>query len=197
VRRSGKREGRKVGGPAGQRASARACKSEDAVIYTTAGESRGLEVREGEVEDQGFGDEGRTIRGRRTVIRHHWELEVHRLAVAVAMPIFEWSKTWPRDERYSLVDQARRSSRSVAANIAEAWRKRKYEASFVSKLNDAEGEAAETQDWILFAVRCGYVEREAGKTLHRECDRILGKLTRMGNNPSPWILQKVSPRHEA
>lgn len=155
-----------------------------------------MEVREGEADDRGFGEEGRTIIGRRSVIRHHWELEVHRLAVEVAMQIFECSKTWPKDERYSLVDQARRSSRSVAPNIAEAWRKRKYEAAFVSKLNDAEGEAAETQDWILFAVRCGYLDREAGKVLHQECDHILGKLTKMGNHPTPWLLQKSAPRND-
>lgn len=131
---------------------------------------------------------------RRKPIRHHWELEVHQLAVEVAMQIFELSKEWPSEERFSLTDQARRSSRSVAAQIAEAWRKRKYEAAFVSKLNDSEGEAAETQDWVMFAVKCGYVDRETGIELHHKCDQILGKLTNMGNNPDPWLLNRTSPK---
>jgi four helix bundle protein len=128
------------------------------------------------------------------VIRHHWELDVHKLAVETAMQVFEHSKNWPSAERFSLVDQIRRSSRSVATNIAEAWRKRKYEAAFVSKLNDAEAEAAETQDWVMFAVRCGYLDRAAGHQLHQDCDNVLGKLTRMGNNPEPWLLNRTSPR---
>jgi four helix bundle protein len=127
-------------------------------------------------------------------IRHHWEQEVHQLAAKVAMQIFELSKKWPPEERYSLTDQARRSSRSVAAQIAEAWRKRKYEAAFVSKLSDAEGEAAETQDWVTFAVRCGYLERKAGLKLHHDSDLILAKLTKMGNNPGPWLLNRTSPK---
>jgi four helix bundle protein len=131
---------------------------------------------------------------RRKPIRHHWELEVHQLAVEVAMEIFELSKNWPSEEKFSLTDQARRSSRSVAAQIAEAWRKRKYEAAFVSKLNDSEGEAAETQDWVMFAVKCGYVDRETGIELHHKCDQILGKLTNMGNNLGPWLLNRTSPK---
>jgi four helix bundle protein len=126
-------------------------------------------------------------------IRHHWDLEVHKLAVEVAMRVFELSKRFPSEERFSLTDQVRRSSRSVATNIAEGWRKRKYEAAFVSKLNDAEGEAAETQDWVMFAVRCDYLDRESGIQLHQDCDHILGKLTKMGNNPGPWLLHRTSP----
>lgn len=127
-------------------------------------------------------------------IRHHWELDVHKLAVEVAMRLFDRSKSWPEEERYSLTDQVRRSSRSVATNIAEAWRKRKYEAAFVSKLTDAEAEAAETQDWVMFAVRCGYLDRAIGQQLHLDCDHILGKLTKMGNHPDPWLLNRTSPR---
>ena len=128
------------------------------------------------------------------VIRHHWELDVHQIAVEVAMSVFELSKRWPPEENFSLTDPIRRSSRSVAANIAEAWRKRKYELSFVNKLNNAEGEAAETQDWVMFAVHCGYLTRDEGKDLHQQCDRVLGKLTNMGNRPGPWLLQRTSPR---
>jgi four helix bundle protein len=131
---------------------------------------------------------------RKDAIRHHWELEVHKLAVDVAMRVFESSRHWPAEEKYSLTDQVRRSSRSVAANLAEGWRKRKYEAAFVSKLNDAEGEAAETQDWLMFAVRCGYLDRDAGVQLHRDCDRILAMLTKMGNHPAPWLLNRTSPK---
>src|SRR6266567_3066128 len=94
------------------------------------------------------------------LVRSHVELEVFKKAFDVAMKFFELSKSFPKEETYSLTDQGRRSSRSVCANIGEAWRKRRYEAYFKSKLTDAEGEAAETQVWIQFAVRCGYVNRE-------------------------------------
>ncbi len=78
-------------------------------------------------------------------IRHFRELEVYQLAMEAALTIFKISKNFPVEERYSLIDQIRRSSRSVCANIAEAWRKRRYPNAFVSKLSDAESEAAETQ----------------------------------------------------
>lgn len=85
-------------------------------------------------------------------IQNHEELEVYQLALEAAMRIFQVSRNFPREEIYSLTDQMRRSSRSVCANIAEAWRKRRYEALFVNKLNDAEAEAAETQTWICYAM---------------------------------------------
>jgi four helix bundle protein len=107
------------------------------------------------------------------------------------MRIFELTKGFPREEMYSLTDQIRRSSRSVSGQVAEGWRKRKYGASFVSKLNDAEGEAAETQSWLEYAVKCGYMEHTTGRELHRSYDRILGKLVNMGNNPEPWLLRKT------
>jgi four helix bundle protein len=94
-------------------------------------------------------------------IRTHLDLEVYRRSFDAAMVIYEASKSFPREEAYSLTDQCRRASRSVCANIAEAWRKRRYPASFVSKLSDAETEAAEMQVWISFAVRCGYMDRTA------------------------------------
>ena len=126
-------------------------------------------------------------------IRHHWELDVYKLSVDAAMQIFQLTKNFPREEMYSLTDQIRRSSRSVSGQIAEGWRKRKYEASFVSKLNDAEGEGAETQSWLEYAVKCGYMEKTSGRELHRTYDRVLGKLVNMGNNPQPWLLQKTRP----
>ena len=104
------------------------------------------------------------------------------------MRVFEVSQRFPREETYALTDQMRRSSRSVCANLAEAWRKRRYEAAFVSKLNDAESEAAETQTWVRFAVRCGYLAAESGEELHQTYDHIIGKLVNMIRNPKPWVL---------
>ena len=82
------------------------------------------------------------------------DLKVYQLAIEAAMQIYELSKKWPVEEKYSLTDQIRRSSRSVCANLAEAWRKRRYPAHFVSKLSDADTEAAETAAWLNFAGRC-------------------------------------------
>lgn len=127
------------------------------------------------------------------VIQFHWQLDAYRLSVVAAMDIFERSKLFPSEEKYSLTDQIRRSSRSVAAQIAEGWRKRKYEASFVNKLNDAEGEAAETQTWLEYAVKCGYLQRAEGEKLHKQYDQVIGKLVTMGNNPTPWLLHKTAP----
>ncbi len=104
------------------------------------------------------------------------------------MKIFELSKSFPKEETYSLVDQIRRSSRSVCANLAEAWRKRRYQAAFVSKISDAEGEAAETQTWIEFAVKCGYLDREVAKELFLEYDEILSMLVSMINSAPKWVL---------
>lgn len=110
------------------------------------------------------------------------------------MQIFELSKSFPREETYSLTDQIRRSSRSVPANIAEAWRKRRYLAAFISKLNDAEGEAAETQTWLEVAVRCSYVDREKAKDLFLEYEEIISMLVSMANNPEKWILKNVEDK---
>lgn len=104
------------------------------------------------------------------------------------MQIFELSKKFPVEERYSLVDQIRRSSRSVCANLSETWRKRRYEGAFISKLSDAEAEAAETQTWIEFAVKCSYLDVEVGRELYRQYNRILGTLVNMINNSSRWLL---------
>src|SRR4051794_10781235 len=106
-------------------------------------------------------------------IKTHCDLEVYQKAMAAAMELFEHSKMFPREETYSLTDQLRRSSRSVCANLAEAWRKRRYEGAFVSKISDSETEAAETQVWIEFAVKCAYVDRDAGAALYKTYDEIL------------------------
>jgi len=121
-------------------------------------------------------------------ITRHQELEVYKKAFDCALKVFEASKSFPKDETYSLTDQIRRSSRSVCANLAEAWRKRRYEAAFIAKLNDAEGEAAETQTWLEFAVKCNYLDKIAGRELYKECDEIISMLTAMIVNSSKWVL---------
>ena len=126
-------------------------------------------------------------------ITHHWQLDVYRLSVEAAMRLFfELSKSFPREEMYSLTDQMRRSSRSVSGHISEGWRRRRYAAAFCDKLNGAEGEAAETQTWIEYSVRCGYVTAKDGRDLHRSHDRILGKLVKMQHNPEPWLLLRAN-----
>ena len=122
-------------------------------------------------------------------IEYHWELEVYKLAFDAAMRIFELTKTFPGEEKYSLTDQMRRASRSVCANIAEAWRKRRYEAAFVSKLTDSEAETAETQVWLAFSVKCGYLSRKAGSELHTAYDDIIGKLVNMIRHPEDWHIR--------
>jgi len=104
------------------------------------------------------------------------------------MEIYELSKSFPEEEKYSLTDQIRKSSRSVSAQIAEGWRRRKYRAAFVNKMNEAEGEAAETQVWLEYSVKCEYIIREDGTRLHRKYDEIIGKLINMGNHPEQWCL---------
>src|SRR5208282_1417057 len=99
------------------------------------------------------------------------------------MEVFEQSKAFPKEETYSLTDQIRRSSRSVCANLAEAWRKRRYAGAFVSKLSDAEGEAAETQVWIEFAEACGYLAREHALELFRAYEEVLRMVVSMINHP--------------
>jgi four helix bundle protein len=120
-------------------------------------------------------------------ILRHQDLLVYQKAMEAAMRVFEISKAFPKEEIYSLTDQIRRSSRSVPANIAEAWRKRRYKAAFVAKLNDAEGEAAETQTWLEVSVRSGYVERDEAKALFMEFDEIISMLVSMENNPQKWL----------
>ena len=118
----------------------------------------------------------------------HGDLEVYRRAFEVAMQVFELSKRFPKEETYSLTDQIRRSSRSVCANLAEAWRKRRYQAAFIAKLSDAETEAAETQVWLEFAVRCRYLQRDEGVSLYKTYDEILGTMVGMINHPETWPL---------
>jgi four helix bundle protein len=117
------------------------------------------------------------------LIRSHKELEVYKLAYKMAMAIYKLSKSFPGEERYSLTDQIRRSSRSVAANLAEAFRKRRYEKAFVAKLSDSEGEAAETQTWLDFSRDCGYINSELCDRLNSEYEHVIGMLVNMIKSP--------------
>lgn len=134
---------------------------------------------------EGEGEKGRV--GER--LRAHRDLDVFRMAFDAAMEIFELTKVFPREERYALTDQIRRSSRSVCANQAEAWRKRRYPAAFVSKLSDSEAEAAETQVWLEFAVKCDYLDAEVARDLYSKYDYILGKLVNMIRYPDQWTIR--------
>jgi four helix bundle protein len=131
-------------------------------------------------------------------IRSFRELKVWQRAMDSAMEVFQRTRELPAQERYSLTDQVRRSSRSVPANIAEAWRKRRYPAAFVSKLNDAEAEAAETQTHIEIAMRCGYLSADTAKALDISYEEIPSMLVVMINQPEKWsISASPSPRVSA
>lgn len=123
------------------------------------------------------------------LIKSHRELEVYKLAFKAAMEIFHLTKTFPKEERYSLTDQIRRASRSVCANIAEAWRKRIYKAAFVAKLSDSEVEASETQTWLDFSISCKYIDKDTYKSLNQTYDNIIGKIVRMRTQPKKWTIK--------
>jgi len=123
-------------------------------------------------------------------IRSHRELRVWQAAMDAAMEIFEITKSFPPEERYSLIDQMRRSSRSVASNISEAWRKRRYEAAFKSKLNDSESEACETQTWIEMALRCNYIDKNTAERLDRTYEDLMGKLVSMIRDSHNWAIRE-------
>lgn len=120
------------------------------------------------------------------IIKSHRDLEVYKLAFELAMEIFELTKKFPVEEKYSLVDQIRRSSRSVCSNVAEAFRKRRYPKSFVSKLSDAETEATETQTWLEFSARCKYISTKNFENLDNLYNNVIGKLVVMMNQPEKW-----------
>jgi four helix bundle protein len=122
-------------------------------------------------------------------IKSYKELRVFENAMNSAMKIFERTKTFPPEEKYSMVDQMRRSSRSVCANIGEAWRKRRYKAAFIAKLSDAESEACETQVWIEFAKRCEYMEDNNCAEVDTEYDQIMGQIVKMINEADKWIIR--------
>ena len=121
------------------------------------------------------------------IIRHQ-DLEVYKKGFSLAMRLFELSRNFPKEETYSLTSQIRRASRSVCSNIAEAWRKRRYEAHFISKLSDVEGEAAESQTWIEFAAACEYMDREQARSLHAEYDAVIATIVHLINHAEDWVL---------
>lgn len=114
------------------------------------------------------------------------KLRVYRTAYRNAMNIFDHSKQWPKVERYALTDQIRRSSRGVCSNIAEAWSKRRYPNHFISKLSDAEGEAAETLTWLAFACSCGYLSEAEHDDFRTAYRKVRGGLVKMMHNPDQW-----------
>ncbi len=122
------------------------------------------------------------------LVRSQRDLRVRQRAFDTSMEIFRCSRLFPKEETYSLTDQIRRSSRSVTTNITEAWRKRRYEAAFVNRLNDAEAEAAETQDWLQYAVECGYMDRPTGRRFYVEYEAILKTLVGMIKNSDTWVI---------
>ena len=122
-------------------------------------------------------------------IKNYKDLRVYQNAMEAAMEIFELTKRFPVEEKYSMVDQMRRSSRSVPTNIAEAWRKRRYKAAFIAKLSDAEGEACETQVWIEFARRCEYMEDKTCDKLDGVYEQIMGQIVKMIIDADKWLIR--------
>ena len=122
-------------------------------------------------------------------IRDFRELRVFGSAMDAAMAIFVITSDFPKEEKYSLTDQIRRSSRAVCANIAEAWRKRRYRAAFIAKLSDAESEAAETQIWLEFSRRCGYLGDDKSSEMNAVYDYIMSCLVKMIQNANDWTIR--------
>ena len=122
------------------------------------------------------------------VLRSHKEPEVFQLAYKSSMEIYTLTKIFPKDEIFSLTQQIRKSSRSVCANLAEAFRKRRYEKAFVSKLSDSEGEAAETQVWLDYSLDCKYITDIQYNKIFQDYDNIIGKLVRMIQSPEKWSI---------
>jgi len=114
------------------------------------------------------------------------DLEVYQAAFTLQQDIFDVSRVWPREEQYALTDQIRRASRSIGANIAEAWAKRRYEAHFRSKLTDADGELNETRHWLRTAMECKYLPGNGAVELLERCNKIGGKIGRMIAGSSSW-----------
>ena len=121
------------------------------------------------------------------------DLMVYQRARAVARGVFEVSRGFPKEETYSLTDQARRSSRSIGAQIAEAWGRRRYEAHFVSKLTDADGEQQETQHWIETALDCGYLSSQTTDQLLADLHGI-GRMLHSMIDKAPRFCRHSSPR---
>lgn len=122
-------------------------------------------------------------------IKSYKDLRVFQNAIEAAMKIFHLTKQFPPEEKYSIVDQIRRSSRSVCANLAEAWRKRRYRAAFIAKLSDAESEACETQVWVEFARRCEYLNDDICNELDADYEQIMGQIVKMIVDADKWLIK--------
>ena len=114
------------------------------------------------------------------------ETKVYRLAFELAMEIFEVTKTFPKEEKYSLTDQMRRSSRSVCTNLLEAYRKKRYPSHFVSKVTDSDGENSETGGWLDFSLACKYIDQTVFQKLNFKCEEVGRLLNHMINNPTQY-----------
>ena len=121
-------------------------------------------------------------------IRNHKGLIVYQIAYQAALEINEITKLFPQEEKYSLTDQIRRSSRSLCANLAETWRKRKYPKNFTSKLTDVEAEAGETQVWLDFSESFSYIDKKTHDDLYDKYDHIIAMLINISNNPDKWTV---------
>jgi four helix bundle protein len=123
------------------------------------------------------------------VIRNYRELDVYRNAMELTMQVFKLTKKFPSEERFNLIDQIRRSSRSVCTNLAEAWRKRRYQAAFIAKLSDSETEAAETQVSAEIAMRCGYWSEEVFQKIDEQYEKVMAQIVRMVDQPEKWLIK--------
>jgi four helix bundle protein len=122
-------------------------------------------------------------------IKHYRDLKVYQNAMEWTIRVFKQTKSFPEEERYSLTDQIRRSSRSVCSNLAEAWRKRRYKAAFISKLSDAETEAAETQVHAEISWRSGYLTKTQFLEIDDAFDHIIGQIIKMAGQPEKWLIR--------
>jgi len=122
-------------------------------------------------------------------IKTYKDLRVYNNAMDAAMKIFELTKSFPPEEKYSLTDQLRRASRSVCSTIGEAWRKRVNQAAFTARLNDSESLACESQVWLEFARKCGYLKDDVCDELDSAYDQVLGQLFKMVRESEKWIIQ--------
>lgn len=132
----------------------------------------------------------------RAMVTHFRELRVYQVSFKLAQEIYSLSMRWPIEEKYALTDQIRRSSRSVSANIAEAWRKRRYPKHFVSKLTDSDAEAAETQCWLEFANACGYIDEATFQRMNQAYEHVVGGLVNMISKPHTWSGPSNTVREE-
>jgi four helix bundle protein len=130
------------------------------------------------------------------VVQDFSDLRVYKNAIEAAIDIYETTKVFPPEEKYSMVSQIRRSSRSVCANIAEAWMKRLYRVAFVAKLSDSLSEAAETIVWLEMAERCNYLQREKRNQLDGNYREIIGQLVKMTNQADQWLVKEEDSSYE-